>query len=256
MSLSKIFMLYLWIAPHLLLTVVSVLMIRKKIYKDFPIFLVYTVYEFIQCIVLVTLDQKKSISDQQYFYVDLVGTAISIALRFGIIHEIFQNVFRNYSALTGLGRLLMRWATAVLALVAVVAAAYASSNGVDHLISTMYVTRLAINIVQCGLLLLLFMFSRYFGISWRNYVFGIALGLGVYAAVDLVNSTVQSQFNATLGSGALTFLNILLMGTYHVCVLVWIAYMLAPEPVMIKLKTVPANDLEGWNHELERLLQQ
>jgi len=112
------------------------------------------------------------------------------------------------------------------------------------------------NLVQCGLLLLLFIFSRSFGLSWRNYVFGIALGLGLYSAIELVNTTVQSQFGPVLTQGNIQFLNLLLMGTYHAAVLVWIAYLLAPEPALINLKAVPANDLEGWNHELERLLQQ
>jgi hypothetical protein len=256
MNLYKIVGLYLWIAPHVLLAVVAVLMIRKKLFTEFPIFLSYAVFEVAQCAVLVTLTFIPSVSPRQYYYADLVSTIISTALRFGVINEIFQNVFRNYSALSGLGKVLLRWATALLMLVGAVAAAYASSNSLDRLLATLYVSGLAMNLVQCGLLLLLFIFSRSFGLSWRNYVFGIALGLGLYSAIELVNTTVQSQFGPSLTLGNIRFLNLLLMGTYHAAVLVWIAYLLAPEPALINLKAVPAHDLAGWNHELERLLQQ
>jgi hypothetical protein len=256
MSPYKIVSLYLWIAPHILLAVVAVLMIRRRLYREFPIFFSYTIFEFAETVVLVTMSFMPSVSRQQYYFAYLVSTAVSTALRFGIIHEIFQNVFRNYGALSGLGRVLLRWATGVLVVLGTVAAAYAASGNLDRLIATLSVTGVAVNIVQCGLLLLLFVFSRYFALSWRNYVFGITVGLGMYAAIELVNSTIVSQFAPVLTTENYQILSFLVMGTYHVCVLVWIAYMLAPEPVMIKLKTVPANDLEGWNHELERLLQQ
>src|SRR4051812_4219654 len=111
-----------------------------------------------------------SVSKPEDYYANLMSTAVSTALRFGVIHEIFQNVFRNYAALSGLGRVLLRWATGMLVLLGAIAAGYASSSNLNRFISTLYVTGLAVNIVQCGLLLLLFVFSRYFGLSWRNYV--------------------------------------------------------------------------------------
>jgi hypothetical protein len=256
MNLYKIVEGYLWIAPHALLAVVAVLMIRKRLYREFPVFFSYAVFEVAQCAVLVTMALMPSVSKPEYYYANLMSTAVSTALRFGVIHEIFQNVFRNYAALSGLGRVLLRWATGMLVLLGAIAAGYASSSNLNRFISTLYVTGLAVNIVQCGLLLLLFVFSRYFGLSWRNYVFGTALGLGIYATISLIDTTVESQFGAGLTAKNLAFLDILTMGTYHASVLIWMFYMLAPEPVMVKLKAVPAHDLDVWNNELERLLEQ
>ncbi|HZQ22036.1 MAG TPA: hypothetical protein VFA89_04485 [Terriglobales bacterium] len=243
---------YLWVAPHAFLAVVVILMLRRRFYKEFPMFLCYAVYQVLGFGVLFVLGTSKAVSPGTFYDAVLLDSGISIALRFGVIHEIFENVFRNYAALSRLGELLFRWASIVLVLTGTVGAGLAYSEGLNHLGATLWVTNLAVSIVQCGLLLLLFLFSRYFGLSWRNYVFGIAFGLGVYACVDLTNSTILSHF----GLASVRILNLLTMGTYHCCVLIWIAYLLTPEPAMRSLQAPAATELHNWNHELERLLQQ
>ena len=46
------------------------------------------------------------------------------------------------------------------------------------------------------------------------------------------------------------------MGVYHVCVLIWLAYLWLPERVsQFAVKSVPEHDLETWNEELQRLIQ-
>ena len=41
MNLSRFVYLYLWIAPHLLLVPVAILMLRRRLHKEFPIFFFY-----------------------------------------------------------------------------------------------------------------------------------------------------------------------------------------------------------------------
>jgi hypothetical protein len=55
-------------------------------------------------------------------------------------------------------------------------------------------------------------------------------------------------------SSLLDFLN---MATYQVCVLIWFYFLLVPEKVAItSAVSLPENNLDIWNRELERLLQQ
>ena len=54
---------------------------------------------------------------------------------------------------------------------------------------------------QCGLLVFLFLLSFYFGLPWRNHVFGIALGFGLFASIELVASAVRSQIGTLADSG-------------------------------------------------------
>jgi hypothetical protein len=109
-----------------------------------------------------------------------------------------------------------------------------------------------VTILQCGLLLFLFLLSNYLTLPWRSRVFGIALGLGIYASITLAVSAVRF-YSGT--SNTLLF-DLIVMGAYHACVVVWIYYLAVPERVpQIDAKVWANHDLETWNQELERLLQ-
>ena len=243
---------YLWIAPHVLLAVILMLMIRRKLYKQFPVFLLYAGFEVFQFTVLLSVViQHGSLSDERYKGAFALGTAISSALRFGIIYEIFTEVFRNYDALRELSKVLFRWATIILLLIGVALASTHGSSPDQFFVIVPTLCR-TVGLMQCGLLMFLFLFSRYFALSWRNYAYGIALGFGILASLELADYAIRSQIVA--GSYLLDYLG---MATYHCCVLIWIFYLLAPEPKTYRMqKKLPEHDLEVWNEELQRLLQQ
>jgi hypothetical protein len=248
----SLFFYYLWIAPHILQAVILLLMIRRKLYKQFPIFLLYTAFEVLQFTVLLTVFvHTGSLSDDRYRGAFVLGTAISTALRFGIIYEIFTEVFRNYNALGELSRVLFRWATIILLLIGV-ALASTHGSGADGFLLIVPTLDRTVSLMQCGLLMFLFLFSRYFALSWRNYAFGIGLGFGILASLELANSAIRSEIG--VGSYLLDYLG---MATYHCCVLIWIFYLVAPERRTHRTpKKLPQDDLEIWNRELQRLLQQ
>lgn len=241
---------YLWIAPHALLIAVVVLMVRRRLFREFPAFLVYSIFEVLQFCLLFALLHLPSVSGGQYYDVFLFGVAISAALRFGVIHEIFENVFRNYSAIDQLRKVLFRWATVVLLLVAVGTATFAPGEN-SRLIAAIYAIGRAVSIVQCGLIFFLFLFTRYFGLTWRNYVFGVALGLGIFASVDLATSAIKTQLGPNPAAEVLTMVS---MATYHCSVLIWLVYLLAPARERSRVNELPSNDLQQWNNELQRLL--
>jgi hypothetical protein len=251
--LLRPFFYYLWIAPHLLQAIVLLLMVRRKLHKQFPIFLLYTAFELFQFVVLFAVGRSGSFSAEQYRSMFSLGSAISTALRFGIIYEIFTHVFRSYPGLNGLGRILSRWATVGLLLFAVALAAATHGNGTYGPVVVLSLLDRTISILQCGLLILLFLVSRYFALSWRNYAFGLALGFGVFASVELATSAIRSQ----IGSSRADFIDLVVMAAYHCCVLIWIFYLVAPERITYRApKKLPEDDLGVWNEELQRLLQQ
>jgi hypothetical protein len=241
---------YLLIAPRLLLVVALIALLRHRLYRQFPMFFAYVVSEIVQGAVIVPMILSHSTRVGLYAAAYYSGLALSTALRFGIIHEIFAHMFRNYAVLHRLGKPLFRWVTVGLLLVGLALAAYQGGHDTKPLASVVHVLDLAASILQCGLLFGLFFFSSYLGLSWRSYLFGIAFGLGVFASADLVAAAIRAQ------TGLLYYipLNYFTMGTYQCCVLVWVFYLLAPERVtQYTLKTLPENDLEVWNQELQRL---
>jgi hypothetical protein len=244
---------YLWIAPHALQLVVVFIMIRRKLTREFPMFLSYTIFQIVQEGGLFVLDHSSSISGSQYWNIYWTGLAISIALRFLVIREIFCHVFRPYPGLEELSKILFRWATVILLLVGVAVATYAPGSDTQPIFSGVHVVDRAVSLIQTGLLFFLFLFSSYFGLSWRSYVYGIAVGLGIFSSVSLATSAIQVRTWPAAGSYIFDFVN---MATYHCCVLIWIAYLLAPEAARRTVRAVPENNLEQWNAELQRLLMQ
>jgi hypothetical protein len=251
MTPHRLLFLYLWIAPHVLQVALAVMMVRRRLAKEFPAFFLYTVFEVLQFAVLFALSRIDAVSAEQFATVWLAGGALSIALRFAVVHEIFRNVFRTYPSLDEFGALLFRWATAVLMVVAVALVAYTAGDKLDRFSVAITVVDRAVSIVQCGLLVLLLLLSRFFSCTWRSYVFGIALGLGFFASVQLGISAIRAQIGVTVASDLFNYIS---MGLYHCCVLFWIVTLWWPARVETRVSEVPAHNLGHWNDALQRLL--
>ena len=250
----KVVLYYLWIAPHALLVVVPVLMYTRRLHKSFPVFSLYTLYETLAFLFLFFHRDAALAHTQKvlYRYVFIATLAGSAALRFGIIQEIFNDVFRDYPRLEAIASASMRWLTGALALAAILTAFYSSGSVPDNLMAGVALLNRSVAIIQAGLLVFLFLFSRTFGLSWRSFAFGIALGFGILASTDLAVWALR------LTSANIPFvksLNLLLTGSYHVSVLVWLGYLVAAEKPVVAASaaTCPAPpEIDQWSGELER----
>jgi hypothetical protein len=243
---------YLWIAPHVVQAAILGVMVHRKQYRQFPMFFLYTGFEILQFLILLVVNYLRLMSHEHYHVLFSVGSAVSTVLRFCIIFEILAHVFRNYPSLSRSGRILFRSAALILLVTAVVLSKGGAGGGTEHLRVAVAILDRTFSIVQCGLLISMFVFSRYFALSWRSSAFGIALGFGIFASVELASSAIRSQ----VGESGNHFLDYFTMATYHLCVLIWLFYMLAPErPPKYNSNNLPDHDLDSWNQELRRLIQ-
>jgi len=251
MSFLRALWYYLWIAPHALQAIIVVLMIRRRWYRQFPMFFLYNCGEIVQFAVLF-LSAFYFHFDHGYFRFFSTGLAVSAAIRFGVIQELFGQFFQQYPSLSGPGRMFLRSSIMVLLLVAVGLTMSAPGTSIDFLLHATYALDRTASILQAGLLVSLFLFSRYFALSWRSQAFGIALGMGILASVDLARSA--TRLYGLLSSRTADFIS---MGIYHACVLIWMFYLTVaePEPQRV-LNALPEHDLDIWNRELQRLTQQ
>jgi hypothetical protein len=243
---------YLWIAPHLLLAAVAVLLWKRRLHANFPVFVLYVWYEIAEFIVLFTISVTRLHQQLWYLPVFLVTSAISAALRFGVIQEIFNNIFQEQGKVRSLARVSLRWTTGFLLLGAVVFSLFASGQTSNSLLAGAAWIGRGIAIIQCGLVLFLFLFSRGIGVSLQGCVFGIALGFGILSSVELANWALHT---GELSVPMARALNLLPTGGYHIAVLIWLGYLLAPARKIVQLRELPVTDLRQWNTELERFLQ-
>jgi hypothetical protein len=253
MTILRALWYYLWIAPHILQVFVLYVMARRGLFRQFPAFGLYTAVEIVQCCVLLYFLRHPR--GPEYFNLYAWGLAISAAARCFVVYELFVHFFRRYPAVEKSGGMLFRIATGALLLLGVGFAVLAPTRVADLLRSATYTVDRTTSILQCGLLISLFLFSRYFALAWRSPAFGIALGMGVFSAVELGSSAIWLHL-ASLGAYRNVSVNIITMAVYHGCVVLWLFYLARREKVIASSETLlQQNDLEIWNRELGRLLQ-
>jgi hypothetical protein len=215
----------LWFAHPVLHAGVVGILLWRKLYRTFPIFFSYIAFQILVFAALFPLHKDRFYTI--FYYMSWGTTAVSVILGFFVIHELFQDVFRPYHTLRDLGSVLFKWAALVMLLVAGVVAASTASATEEPLRTGIMTLQRSVRVVQCGLILFLLVFSRYLGTNWRQKSFGIALGFGGFASVELalvaINAATDNVFNQVLTD----YVN---MSAYNLTLLIWIGYMLAKSP--------------------------
>ena len=216
----------LWFAHPLLQTGVAGVMVWRKLHRKFPVFFAYIVSQILAFSVLFPIYYYSS-NFVHYFYAYWASAAISVVLGFKVIHEIFVDVFRPYHALKDLGSVLFKWAGLVMLLVAGVVAASSTAASDGPIVQAILTIQTSVRLIQCGLVLFLLVFSKYLGVSWRQHSFGIALGFGTFASIELLLVALGAS---SLGVGTMSR-SIINMSAYNCAIVVWLAYALAKSPV-------------------------
>jgi hypothetical protein len=124
------------------------------------------------------------------------------------------------------------------------------SPGAIHLGKAVLVLEEATRVVEVGLLMFLFGASAAFGLHWKQAEFGIALGLGMFVAVQLATVTLRSQ----IGVQAWQVLNVVSILAFDSSLLVWLGYLLAPERVTSTGEVPKRAQLEQWNQAVMELI--
>ena len=223
--------------------VILLIMHARKLRSKFPLFFSYMIfYVLISGIGLAAYFY----TCEAYSYIIFVLTVLMIGMEFGVIYEVLTYTLRPFSALTDLAKVMFRWAAIFLLLSAVVTALATNGPQVTKLLAAMTVVEHTIRIAECGLLLFLLVFETHLGIHWRSHGLSIAIGLGIYSAVDLTISYLRIRMPASIAVldtteglvyiGALTF---------------WSCMLMLPEPARKSLLESPTRLIfQRWNEAL------
>jgi hypothetical protein len=221
----KITILYnaLWIAHPVLQSVIAVVMLRRELHKKFKFLFAYVVTQILTFALIYPAHLRHNYAT--YFYLYWISNAIGVFLGFKIIHEIFLDVFRPFHTLRDLGTVLFKWAGLVMLLVAGVVSVSSNSSDMLPWMLAITTTQRCVRIIQVGMVLFLLFFARYLGVSRKQHSFGIALGLGGYAMVEL--ALIASWLGNYLDNLAMDLVN---MAAFNAALLTWLGYMLAKSP--------------------------
>jgi len=221
---EKIRLLYsvLWVAHPILQTIIAIAMFRRGQHRAFKFFFAYIVTQILTFIVVFPASKY---SYFVYFYFSWFSTAVSVALGFQVIHEAFLDVFRPFHTLRDLGSVLFKWAGLVMLLVAGVVSVSTNSSDTAPWIQAILTAQRCVRIIQVGMVMFLLSFAHYLGVNRRQHSFGIALGFGTFAMVEL--GLIASWAGEHLAGLSVDLIN---MAAYNCALLVWLGYTLAKSP--------------------------
>src|SRR5947199_4777077 len=95
----------LWLGGAVGQAMVLGILVVRKLYREFPRFCTYLSIHVVLTFLLWWFRPYFSIAYSRYFYTYWGGQALDAALRFGIVQEIFSDIFEPFLGLQQLGRI-------------------------------------------------------------------------------------------------------------------------------------------------------
>jgi hypothetical protein len=241
---------FLWFLSISLSVGIGTTMLLRRLYREFQFFFAYTIFHVVRSLLLFAVVRLVAKPYATYFRVFWVSSIVEDALALAVIYEVLWHVFRDYEGIQGLVRLVFRWCAGLLVLLATISAATASQLEPNRIMSAVLSFDHGVAIVELGLLFLLFAFCAYFGLGWRHYVFGIAVGLALYTTIDLAVVLIRLKLGP-VANGTLTIVN---SAGYNCALMIWIAYLLSRDTADSRVRAVPKDQLVEWNRALMELM--
>jgi hypothetical protein len=227
------------------------ILIKKKLRSDFRIFFTYNVVAVLMTAVSVITYIWLCLScspggADAYNYVYWTVNASFMVLEFGVMYEVFANIVKPYSALIDLGKMLFRWAGVFLLIGALVTAIATVGPQSSKLFAAMTLMERSLRLMQCGLLLLFFLFERRLSLSWLSPNVSIALGLGTAAGIGLIISYLRSRNPTSVALGL--FDN----AAYLAVVIFWATCLALPQAHRKNVLDSPSRLIfQRWNEALQ-----
>ena len=244
---------YLWIAPHVVLAIVLFASLKKRLHKELPVFCTFTVFETLRFVLLFTVSRFITASSIGVYLWFLTCTAaIGIPLQLAVIYELAHNLIFSRTSVERILRPVFTWTVAGLVLFAALTSGSLRDISREKIWNGFEVLDFSSGLVQVGILVALFLFSRVLQVSWRSRATGVALGFGVSACISLAAAAVRSG----LGKPAFIAVDIAQMAAFHVSVVIWLIYLLLPDraPVFVG-HGFENSDIQVWDQELQRMTE-
>ncbi|HYM77635.1 MAG TPA: hypothetical protein VE377_16805 [Candidatus Dormibacteraeota bacterium] len=213
----------LWIMHPVLQLGIATLMLRRGLFRPFKFFFGYILTQLLTFCVVFPAYVWHSYSALFYLYWSC--NAVSVTCGFLVIHEVFVDVFKVFHTLRDLGTVLFKWAGLVMLLVAAVVSVSTNSSQMAPWMQAIVTSQRCVRIIQVGMVMFLLFFAHYVGVSRRQHSFGIALGFGSFAVIELI--LISSWVGSHLGGPWMSIIN---MSAYNSSLLLWLGYVAVKRP--------------------------
>ena len=230
-----------WLVGPALQVTLLIFMMQRKLHVVFPRFFSYIVFQIVKSGVLFVMFRY---SHENYFDAYWAGNAISVLLAVTVMDEILRNLLQEYGGIQSMTSLVFRWSCGLLLLLAIVTAFSSQQTGADRVVSAVLAFDRSVRVTQCGLFFLLLILCRFLRNCWRQNVFGIALGFGIFASIELILVSIVMRF----GDGPVAIVSLVKSAAYNGVTLLWIVYLRRQNESILAMDAVP--QLNALNESL------
>ncbi|MBB5345015.1 hypothetical protein [Tunturibacter empetritectus] len=185
---------------------------------------------------------ERHLAYQVYFYIYWTSYALEAILSLLVIYSIFKLAMAPLKGLQALGMLVFRWVAAISIAVAIGVAVTPHLSGITFMVAMITQLQQTSSILTLCLLLFVCFAIRPMGLSFRSRIFGVSLGLGVLAMVNLVNSAWLARYANMYSTFSL--INGVAVG---LTLLTWSAYFAFPEPKRRIITLPTTSPFLRWN---------
>jgi hypothetical protein len=185
---------------------------------------------------------ERHLAYQIYFYIYWTSYALEAILSLLVIYGIFKMAMAPLKGLQTLGMLVFRWVAAISVAVAIGVAINPHLSGIKFMVAMITQLQQTSSILTLCLLLFVCFAIRPMGLSFRSRIFGVSLGLGFLATINLVNSAWIAH-NPNMYS-LFSVINGLAVG---LTLLTWSTYFAFPEPKRRIIVLPTTSPFLRWN---------
>jgi hypothetical protein len=254
---TKLLMEYAIFADLFITVGVLVVMTHKRLLREFyflAAFLVVCCIEDGSSIPILFFRKYLGISKiaayDIYFYSHCAIFFVEYALLLLVIYSVFRKAMEPLVGLHRAGKIVFRWVGAVSVALSVALALGPHTAGQFYMATLSGQVQQGISVLILCLLLFVCFSTKYLGLTYRSHIFGVSLGLGVFATVSLIESAWMAN-----GVGQTVYSPVYVFSALGSCaaLLTWGTYFAMPEPArkMILLPTTSPFFL--WNRISEAL---
>jgi hypothetical protein len=229
-------MYFSWVAGPALEIALLACMVHRKLHPVFPRFFSYIIFQALKSGILFLTYRYY---EHGYFEAYWTGNAISVILAVAVMDEILQHIFEEYGGAQNLGSVIFRWACGLLLLLAIVTAFTNQQGSADRVVAVVLTFDRSVRVMQCGLFCLLMILCRLLKNCWRQQVFGIALGFGVFASIEVILVSVAMRY----GSPAAPTISLVKSAAYNAVTILWIGYLAQQAHSIPAVEMAPRLDL-------------
>jgi hypothetical protein len=221
-----------WLVGPVLQITLLIFMVQRKLHVVFPRFFSYIVFQIVKSGILFVIYR---FAHENYFDAYWTGNAISVLLAVTVMDEILHNLLREFGGIQSLASLIFRWSCGLLLLLSIMNAFSSQQTTADRVVSAVLAFDRSVRVMQCGLFFLMMILCRFLRNCWRQHVFGIALGFGVFASIELVLVSLVMH----LGDGPVATLSLAKSTAYNGVTLLWIIYLRRQNESILEIDAAP-----------------